>query len=136
MGAYPIWIAKKHDKEELTGAMVENIRQMEADKLSLIEMKFRFLEVSSDCALAMAMGVPTEQAVKLYLKPKKIYLAEKGEVKEEFSMRNIEKWAIDKEKFVFDVKGGATKTQLIYTEYAFVCSQFLSELPKILKRNK
>ena len=43
MGAYPIWIAKKFDKEELTVAMVENIRQMEADKLTLIEMKFRFL---------------------------------------------------------------------------------------------
>jgi hypothetical protein len=82
----------------------------------------------------MAMGVPTEQALKIYFKPKKIYLTERSEVREEYSMRNIEKWAIDKEKFVFDVKG--IKTQVIFTEYAYVCSQFLSDLPKVLKRNK
>lgn len=51
-------------------------------------------------------------------------------------MRVIEKWAIDKEKFVFDIKGGSGKTQVVYTEYAFVCSQYLSELPKLLKRAK
>lgn len=44
----------------------------------------------------MAMAVPTDQAIKLYFKPKKIYLTEKGEVREEYSMRVIEKWAIDK----------------------------------------
>jgi len=84
----------------------------------------------------MAMGIPTDQALKIYFKPKKIFLTEKSEVKDEFSMRNIEKWAIDKEKFVFDVKGESKKTQVIFTEYAFVCSQFLSDLPKVLKRNK
>ena len=51
-------------------------------------------------------------------------------------MRVIEKWAIDKQKFVFDIKGGKVKTQVVFTEYAFVCSQFLSDLPKMLKRNK
>lgn len=50
-------------------------------------------------------------------------------------MRTIEKWAIDKEKFVFDIKGGKMKTQAIFTEYAFSCSQFLSDLPKMLKRS-
>ena len=63
----------------------------------------------------MAMAVPTDQVIKLYFKPKKIYLTEKGEVKEEYSMRVIEKWAIDKEKFVFDIKGGSNKTQVVYT---------------------
>ena len=84
----------------------------------------------------MAMGVPTEQALKIYFKPKKIYLTEKSEIRDEYSMRNIEKWAIDKEKFVLDVKDKSVKTQVIFTEYAFVCSQFLSDLPKVLKRNK
>ena len=41
-------------------------------------------------------------------------------------MKNIEKWAIDKEKFVFDLKGSKNQTQLIYTEYAFACSQLVS----------
>lgn len=84
----------------------------------------------------MAMAIPTDQVIKIYFKPKKIYLTDKNEIQEEYSMRNIEKWAIDKEKFVFDVKGGKTKTQAIFTEYAFSCSQFLSDLPRMLKRSK
>lgn len=47
-------------------------------------------------------------------------------------MRNIIKWAIDKEKFVFDVKG--TTSHVVFTEFAYICSQFLSDLPKILKK--
>jgi hypothetical protein len=101
-----------------------------------MQVKYRFLEICNQCPLAMAMGVPTDQPIKLFFKPKKVYLTEKGETKEEFSMRVIEKWAIDKEKFVFEIKGGKLKTQVVFTEYAFVCSQFLSELPKMLKRNK
>ena len=29
MGAYPIWIAKKYEKEDLAQAMIENVKQME-----------------------------------------------------------------------------------------------------------
>jgi hypothetical protein len=47
-------------------------------------------------------------------------------------MKNISKWAIDKEKFVFDVKNG--NNHVILTEYAHVCSHYLSELPKVLKK--
>lgn len=54
------------------------------------------------------MAIPTDQTIKLFLKPKKIYLAEKYQVKEQFTMRSIVKWAIDKEKFVFDVKGNTS----------------------------
>ena len=63
----------------------------------------------------MAMGVPTEQSIKIYFKPKKIYLTDKSEIIDQFSMKNIEKWAIDKEKFVFDVKGDEKKTHVVYT---------------------
>lgn len=84
----------------------------------------------------MAMAIPTEQAIKLYFKPKKIYLTDRNEIQEEYSMKSIEKWAVDKQKFVFDVKGGKVKTQAIFTEYAFSCSQFLSDLPRMLKRSK
>ena len=80
----------------------------------------------------MAMAVPTEQPVKLFFRPKKIYLTEKGEIRDEFAMRSIVKWAIDKEKFVFDVKG--TTSHVVFTEFAYICSQFLSDLPKILKK--
>ena len=98
-------------------------------------MKFRFLEVSQECPLAMAMAIPTDQVIKVYFKPKKIYLTDRNEIQEEFSMRNIVTWAIDKEKFVFDVKGDKNK-KVIYTEYAFSCNQFLSEIPKLLKNKK
>ncbi len=59
-------------------------------------MKYRFLEICDKCPLAMAVAIPTEQPVKLYLKPKKVYLAEKSQIREEFAMKNIVKWAIDK----------------------------------------
>jgi hypothetical protein len=47
-------------------------------------------------------------------------------------MKNISKWAIDKEKFVFDVKNG--NNHVILTEHAHICSHYLSELPKVLKK--
>jgi len=49
-------------------------------------------------------------------------------------MRSIVQWAIDKEKFVFHVKGNTSHA--VFTEYASVVSQFLSDLPKILKKNQ
>ena len=105
-------------------------------------MKFRFLEICDRCPLAMSMAIPTEQPIKLYFKPKKIYLTEKGEVREEFPMKTIVKWGIDKEKFIFDVKAGprgnntnsSSSSHVVFTEFAHICSQFLSELPKLLKK--
>jgi len=47
-------------------------------------------------------------------------------------MKNISKWAIDKEKFVFDVKNG--NNHVVLTEHAHICSHYLSELPKVLKK--
>jgi hypothetical protein len=81
----------------------------------------------------MSMAIPTDQTTKLFLKPKKIYLTEKGEVMEVFSMKTISKWAIDKEKFVFDVKN--SKSHVVLTEHAHICSHYLSELPKVLKKH-
>lgn len=132
LGSYPIWMAKRYDKSDLIDAMVDNLRQMEKEGLDLMQMKYRFLEICDKCPLAMAMAIPTEQAVKLFFKPKKIYLTEKGEIRDEFAMRSIVKWAIDKEKFVFDVKGSTS--HVVFTEFAYICSQFLSDLPKILKK--
>ena len=43
LGSYPIWMAKKFEKEELSAAMIENMRQMEAEGLNLAQMKYRFL---------------------------------------------------------------------------------------------
>ena len=131
LGSYPIWMVKKHDRADLTEAMVDNIAQMEREGLNSLQMKYRFLEICDECPLAMSMAIPTEQAVKLYFKPKKIYLTEKCEVVEEFLMRSVVKWAMDKEKFVFEVKG--SKSHAVFTEFASVCSQFLSELPRVLK---
>lgn len=43
IGSYPIWVSKKYEKEELTVAMIDNIKQMEAEHLSMLMMKYRFL---------------------------------------------------------------------------------------------
>ena len=48
----------------------------------------------------MSMAIPTEQNVKLFLKPKKLYLADKNEIIEEISIKNIVKWAVDDDKFL------------------------------------
>ncbi len=34
LGSFPIWMVKKHDKADLATAMIENIRQMEAESLT------------------------------------------------------------------------------------------------------
>jgi hypothetical protein len=47
---------------------------MEKEELDSMQMKYRFLEICDKCPLSMAMAIPTEQPVKLYFKPKKIYL--------------------------------------------------------------
>jgi hypothetical protein len=55
-------------------------------------------------------------------------------------LKNIVKWAIDKEKFVFDVKtkegNSENKTHAIFTEYAHICSQYLYDLSKVMSKKK
>jgi hypothetical protein len=43
LGSFPIWMAKRYERDELADAMIENIRQMEKEGLDLYQMKFRFL---------------------------------------------------------------------------------------------
>lgn len=43
LGSYPIWMAKRYEKEELAGAMIDNIKQMDAEGLSPLQIKYRFL---------------------------------------------------------------------------------------------
>lgn len=76
--------------------MTENVRIIEKNNMSLEDIKYRFVEICSKCPLAMSLAVPTDQPIKLFLKPKKIYLAEKCNIIEEYALRSIVKWAIDK----------------------------------------
>jgi hypothetical protein len=43
----------------------------------------------------MAMSIPTEQQVQLFLRPKRIIFAEKGIIHEEISIKKILKWSVD-----------------------------------------
>lgn len=43
VGSYPIWISKKHEKPELLASMLENMAQMDAESLTIPQMKYRFL---------------------------------------------------------------------------------------------
>ena len=52
--------------------------------------------VAQECPLALALSIPTEQPIKLFLKPKMIYLTEKSDILEEFPIKTVSKWAIDK----------------------------------------
>jgi hypothetical protein len=83
------------------------------------------------------LAIPTEQPIKLFLKPKMLYLTEKCNTLEEFPIRTVIKWAIDKEKFIFDVKlkEGKTRSQAIFTHHAHICSSYLSLIPKLIQNN-
>lgn len=85
----------------------------------------------------MAMAIPADtiyKAIKIFFKPRRIYMTEKGVILEEYSLSSISKWSIDKEKFVFNIKSknGVTESgsHVIFTEFASVCSQFLSGLTR------
>ena len=74
--------------------------------------------------------------MKLFLKPKKLYLADKNEIIEEIDVKNIVKWAVDDDKFLIEMRGTKKKTQGIFTEFAKICSSYISRLPSLLKHNQ
>ena len=59
--------------------------------------------VAEECPLCMSMGVGTEQNVKVFLKQKHIFLAEKDNIVEKIPVKQITKYAEDEEKFIFSV---------------------------------
>ena len=93
--------------------------------------------LAEESPLALAMAIPTEQPTKLFFKPKAIYLAEKGNVLEEFPMRNLVKWAINREQFIFETKkkDGMLRSQTVLTPYAHICSSYLSIVQKLFTRS-
>ena len=99
--------------------------------MSEYEIKYRFLTICEECPLCLSLVVQTEQNIKLFLRPKKIFLTEKGEIIEEIPIKKITKFAEDDEKFVFEIRG-ATQTKIIYTEYGSICCSYLSLLPKLI----
>lgn len=46
------------------------------------ELKFFFVKMCDKSKLCMAMSIPTEQQIQLFLRPKRIILAEKGVIHE------------------------------------------------------
>lgn len=62
----------------------------------------------------MSVAIPTEQNIKLFLRPKTIFIADKNESVEEISIKDIIKWAVDEDKLMLEFRG-ERKTQIIYT---------------------
>ena len=46
------------------------------------------------------------------------------------------KWAVDDDKFLIEMRGEKKKTQGIFTEFAKICSSYISRLPSLLKHNQ
>ena len=134
VGAFPIWMIKDNDKHVLAKYMMESMRMIQEEGLNEQQIKFKFLMIAQNCPLALALAIPTEQPIKLFMKPKMIYLTEKCNILEEFSIRSIVKWAIDKEKFIIDVKGkdGKGRKQAVFTHFSHICSGYLSLVTKMI----
>ena len=84
----------------------------------------------------MAMSIPTEQQVQLFLRPKRILLAEKGIVHEEISIRKILKWSTDDDTLMLNISNGSgNKTIVIRTRHAQIVSKYLALAAKLIMRS-
>lgn len=68
---------------------------MKKENMTTTQLKFFFVKMCDHSKLCMAMSIPTEQQIQLFLRPKRILLAEKGHIHEEISIRKILKWSTD-----------------------------------------
>lgn len=71
----------------------------------------------------------------MFLRPKRIILAEKGNIHEEISIKKILKWSVDEETLMLSVqKEGDTRTMVIRTQYAQIVSKYLALSAKLIMR--
>lgn len=134
-GAYPIWATKRYEQNQLALKMMENTKAIQEEGLSDYDIKYRFLTICEECPLSLSLVIQTEQNLKLFLRPKKIYLTEKNEIIEEIPIKKITKFAEDDQKFVFEIRG-ASQTKIIYTQHGSICCSYLSLLPRLITSSK
>ena len=77
-GCFPFWMIKKYEEEVLRKYMFDNLEWVQDHLHNISDIKYKFLEVCSECSLALTFAIPTEHSTKIYLKPKRVYLVEKG----------------------------------------------------------
>lgn len=90
-----MWVTQKHTTEDITKRVKAKSKELQSERMSTSNLKFFFVRMCDKSKLCMAMAVPTEQQVQLFLRPKRIILAEKGVIHEEISIKKILKWSVD-----------------------------------------
>lgn len=134
----PMWVIQKHKPEEITKLVADKQKDLAREKMTNPQLKFFFVRMCDHSKLCMAMSIPTEQQIQLFLRPKRIVLAEKGIVHEEFSIRRILKWSTDDETLMLNVaqqQGSSDgKTIVIRTRHAQIVSKYLSLAAKLIMR--
>lgn len=60
--------------------IMDNLEWLEENHIDDLGIKYKFLEICSECPLSLTFAIPTEHSVKLFMKPKRIYLVEKGNI--------------------------------------------------------
>ena len=109
---------------------------MSREKLTNLGLKFRFVKSCDSSKLCMAMSIPTEQQIQVFLRPKRVILAEKGTIHEEISIRKILKWSVDEETLMLCVAkdNKDSKTIVIRTQHAQIVSKYLSLSAKLIMK--
>lgn len=109
--------------------------RLHKEELTPMDIKYRFVKICSSCPLAMAMGIPTNQGIKLFLRPKWIILSLNSEVQEEYAIKQLGKWSCDREKFSFQFldKSGKleNRTHAIFTQYSSIITHYLSKMSQL-----
>lgn len=135
-GCFPLWMNKLYDEETFKKCIIDNLNYLEDNHFDMLALKYKFLEICSESSLSLTFAIPTEHTLKLFLKPKRIYLVEKGVIVAEHSIREISKWSNNHESFVFEIRkrdGTAdTKSHVIMTEYSHLCTDYLNKVSEFL----
>jgi hypothetical protein len=99
-----------------------------------LPLKYQFLEVCSGSPLSMATAIPTNQGIKLFLRPKRLFVTFEGEILKDYALRELVRWTGDGEKFEYEVvREGQreNRTHAVFTDHSAVILDFLSTMSKL-----
>ncbi len=109
MGLLPINFSKQFKKDEVNIRLQLAVDELKAAKLTIQEMKFKFIKVCSMCELTMSVEIPVDEEYKLFLKAKSIifvyHINEKGQRIETVTLKRLIRWQINKESLTLEVIG-------------------------------
>lgn len=96
-GLLPLAFVRRIKKERANIEINSLYEQLKKGKTSMIDAKFKFVQICEFCELALAMNIPTEEneeKFQLYLKNRAIVLVDEEQHLEVISLKRLVKWSI------------------------------------------